>query len=164
MTTNHEIQVGQRVRNRLSGIEGYVSMRTENISGYVWLHVQPGVADSSATEEPKVIAGDECEWEEIEGSVPRLDAPRVPENRFSLGWRVKDTVTGFTGIAVARTEHLNRCWSYDVQSEVIKKEDGSTGSFESFQSPRLEYVNSGLLNKIIPRRTGPKEYTPRKGF
>ena len=49
------IEPGQKVRNRLSGIKGYVAMRTENISGYVWLSVQPGVKDESATEEPQLL-------------------------------------------------------------------------------------------------------------
>lgn len=159
------IEVGQKVRNRLSGIQGYVSMRSENISGYVWLHVQPGVADENATEEPKVISGDECEWEEIEGSVPRLDEPRVPVRRFELGQRVKDQVTGFKGIAIGRTEHLNRCWSYDVQSEILnQKGGGASGAYEVFQSPRLKLVDDGILGKVKKRRTGPKPYEPRKGY
>lgn len=162
--STEKIEPGQKVRNRLSGIKGYVGSRTENISGYVWLHVHPAVKDEDATEEPKAVASDECEWEALEGSVPRLDAPRVAITRFELGQRVKDKVTGFQGIAIARTEHLNRCWSYDVQAEVIKKEDGATGSFESFQSNRLELVNEGILGKVKERRTGPTMHTPVKGY
>lgn len=158
------IEPGQKVRNLISGITGYVAMRTENISGWVWLSVQPPVAEDKASEEPKLISGDECEWEAIEGSVPRMAEPRVPAAHFKLGQRVKDTVTGFQGIATGRTEHLNRCWSYDVQAEMLKKETGATGAFETFQSPRLELVDEGLLPKVEKRRTGPKAHTPQKGY
>lgn len=158
------IEPGQKVRNLISGIEGYVAMRTENISGWVWLYVQPAVSDEKATEEPKLVNGDECEWEAIEGSVPRMDDPRVPVAHFKLGQRVKDKITGFKGIATSRTEHLNRCWSYDVQTEGLKKDDGATGAFETFQSNRLELVDEGLLPKVEKRRTGPKAHTPLKGY
>jgi hypothetical protein len=160
------IEPGQKVRNRISGIEGYVAMRTENLSGWVWLHVQPPVDDAKASEEPKIVSGDECEWEAIEGSVPRLDAPRVPEARFELGQRVKDKITGFKGIATSRTEHLNRCWSYDVQAEKLRKDSKATGAFETFQSNRLELVDDGLFTRIVTRPTGPKgdDSASRKGY
>lgn len=158
------IEPGQKVRNLISGIEGYVAMRTENISGWVWLYVQPAVADDKATEEPKLVTGDECEWEAIEGSVPRMDAPRAPVAFFKLGQRVKDKITGFTGIAAGRTEHLNRCWSYAVQAEKLKKDTGATGAYEDFQSNRLELVNEGVLPKVTTRRSGPKAHEPQKGY
>lgn len=158
------IEPGQKVRNRLSGIKGYVAMRTENISGYVWLSVQPGVKDESATEEPQLVSSDECEWEAIGGSVPRPDEPRVPSVHFELGQRVEDKITRFRGIATGRTEHLNRCWSYDVQAETTKKDGGGTGAYESFQSNRLVLVDDGIAGKIKARRSGPKAYTPLKGY
>lgn len=161
------IEPGQKVRNRLSGITGYVASRTESISGYVWLGVQPRAKDENATEEPKLVTSDECEWEAIEGAVPRLDEPRVPVAHFELGQRVKDKITGFQGIVAARTEHLNRCWSYDVQAEVVKKDDGASGAFESFQSNRLELVDNGIIQtpkEVKQRRTGPTLHTPLKGY
>lgn len=157
------IEPGQKVRNRLSEIEGYVAMRTENISGWVWLSVQPAVTDDKS-KEPETVSGDECEWEAVGGSVPRLADPRVPIARFELGQRVRDKISGFKGIAIARTEHLNRCWSYDVQAETTKKEDGASGAYESFQSNRLELVDQGILGKVERRRTGPKAHAPLKGY
>jgi hypothetical protein len=165
------IEVGQMVKNTLSGITGYVALRSESISGYIWLYVQP-IAKKDATEEPKLVAGDECEWELVAGlSAQRPANPRQPAQRFELGQRVKDKVTGFTGIACDRIEHLNRCWSYDVQSETIdKKDNGKTGALESFQSNRLVLVNDGIYKapqpekRVEPRATGPCEYTPQKGY
>lgn len=160
------IEPGQKVKNRLSGIEGYVAMRTESISGWVWLYVQPIATDLKATEEPKQINGDECEWEAIEGSVPRLHDARVPAVHFELGQRVRDKVSGFQGIATSRTEHLNRCWSYDVQAETTrkKKDGGASGSLEHYQSNRLELVDNGILGRVPRRRTGPGERMPEKGY
>jgi hypothetical protein len=126
-------------------------------------------AKKDSNEEPKIIQSDECEWERITGTVKRLPEPRTPEVRFELGQRVRDIVTGFTGIAVGRMEHLNRCWTYDVQAEQVKKEDGATGAYESFQSNRLELIDQGLLHPktkpVIPRASGPSRHSSSpKGY
>lgn len=44
-------------------------------------------------------------------------------NKFNLGDRVKDVVTGFTGIAVCRTEWMNKCVRYGVAPEKLGKEN-----------------------------------------
>jgi len=42
------------------------------------------------------------------------------EQEIELGDKVKDKVTGFTGIAVAKTEFLNGCVQYSVAAKVGK--------------------------------------------
>ena len=39
---------------------------------------------------------------------------------IQLGDRVKDKITGFTGIAVSRTEYINGCVQYTVAPKVKK--------------------------------------------
>ncbi len=56
--------------------------------------------------------------------------------RIKLGTRVKDCITGFTGIAVARTEWVNGCTRYGVQSETLI--DGKPGDEHWFDERALE--------------------------
>ncbi len=41
--------------------------------------------------------------------------------RIKLGQRVRDKITGFTGVAVSRCEYLNGCIQYSVQPPVDEK-------------------------------------------
>ena len=165
------IEVGTKVKNKLSGITGYVAMKQETLTGYTWLGVQPK-AKANATEEPKVVWGDDCEWEPIllRGKLQTVERPAEPNPRhprFVLGAKLRDKVTGFEGIATTRTEHLNRCWDYAIQATKLKRSrhGGGTGAFESFQAPRLELRGNGMREKVQPVRSGA---TPgamaRKGY
>jgi hypothetical protein len=71
---------------------------------------------------------------------------------ITLGDKVKDKVTGFTGIAVARTEWLNGCVRISVQPEGVTKE-GATFKIEAFDLEQLE-VTKPAKAAIAPKKTG----------
>ena len=52
-----------------------------------------------------------------------------------LGNKVKDNITGFAGVVVARAEYLNGCISIQVQSTKLK--DGLPLEAEWFDEQRL---------------------------
>lgn len=82
----------------------------------------------------------------------------VVTNTVTLGDKVKDTVTGFTGIAVARHTYLTGCSRVSVQPPVDK--DGKCPEEHTFDEPMLEVV---VVEKIPegPRNTGgPDKYMP----
>lgn len=57
-----------------------------------------------------------------------------------LGDKARDTVSGFVGICVARTEWLNGCWRMTLQPQLLDK-DGKPqepGTFDDFQLEVLE--------------------------
>jgi len=58
---------------------------------------------------------------------------------INLGNKVKDNITGFSGVVVARAEYLNGCISIQVQSAKLK--DGVPIEAEWFDEQRLE-INS----------------------
>lgn len=58
-----------------------------------------------------------------------------------LGIHAEDTVTGFTGVVMARTEYLNGCVQFCVQPEGMK-EDGSPMDSQWFDEQRLK-ISSG---------------------
>ena len=61
---------------------------------------------------------------------------------IKLGQKVKDTVTGFVGIATSKIEYLNGCVQYCVKPKVGK--DGKYNSGEWFDDAQLEVVSNGI--------------------
>lgn len=57
---------------------------------------------------------------------------------IKLGEEVKDTITGFRGIAVSRVEWLNGCVRYAIQGKV--NADGKVPKEEWFDETQLEVV------------------------
>lgn len=76
-----------------------------------------------------------------------------------MGDRVRDVVTGFSGIAVAKVEYLNGCVRFGVQSGKLK--NGVPGHFEYFDVQQLEVVKARAVAPVhqaaegAPRRGGP---------
>lgn len=64
---------------------------------------------------------------------------------IKLGDKVKDTVTGFTGVAVARTEWLNGCTRWNIQPPM--KKDGTLPQCESFDEPQLEVLKPSFFSR-----------------
>jgi len=58
-----------------------------------------------------------------------------------LGRKVKDTLTGFTGIAVCRSEWLYGCTRIGVQSQELK--DGKPVDTQHFDEQSVEVVEEG---------------------
>jgi len=83
---------------------------------------------------------------------------------IGLGGRVKDKITGFTGIVIARTEWLNGCTRVGVQSQELK--DGKpieqqwfdetqvivVAEEVEYQPPRERVVTGGPQHDPTPRQ------------
>ena len=63
--------------------------------------------------------------------------------RIKLGQEVKDTITGFKGIAVCRMVWLHGCERIFVQPKVGK--DGKKINSETFDELGLEIIGDGIL-------------------
>lgn len=74
----------------------------------------------------------------------------------TLGMKVKDMVTGFTGIAVSSHFYLNGCTRVTVQPEIDK--DGKLPGTATFDEPQLVTVGT---KKIKGENTtgGPEKYS-----
>ena len=67
------------------------------------------------------------------------DSERRP---FTLGSTVRDSITGFQGVAVCRTEHLYGCIHVGVQKAGTDK-DGGVHKAEFFDEQRLTVITPG---------------------
>lgn len=61
------------------------------------------------------------------------DIKKVP-----LGTKLRDTITGYEGVAIAKTVYMNGCVQFHLKSNIIK--DGKTAMAEPFDSQQLETV------------------------
>ena len=67
----------------------------------------------------------------------------------NLGDKVKDKVSGFTGIATARHEYLNGCVRISVDSDKLGKEGAKIEGYV-FDEPQLDIVKPA---KVVVART-----------
>jgi hypothetical protein len=79
--------------------------------------------------------------------------------QHQLGDRVKDKVTGYEGIIIARSEHLNGCIRYGVQRQELSKE-GKPQEAEWFDEKQL-VVTKAKKVEVETKRTGGPAPTPR---
>jgi hypothetical protein len=68
-----------------------------------------------------------------------MTAKRIPE----LGDQVKDIVTGFSGIVVAKTQWLNGCVRMSVQPRTCK--EGKPPDFQQFDMEQLKVVKRAAV-------------------
>lgn len=83
---------------------------------------------------------------------------------IKLGDKVKDRITGLTGIAIGVTTWLYGCRRLVVQPQELK--DGKPVEFTSFDEPQLELVedkSSHPLTPNMPRKTGGPMPTQTRG-
>ena len=76
-----------------------------------------------------------------------------------LGDSVKDKVTGFRGVAVARYIFLNGCDRYSVQPGV--KKDGTLPEAQTFDEPQLGVIRSRAAKTGNRKTGGPAPYLPK---
>ena len=80
---------------------------------------------------------------------------------ITLGDKVKDSVTGFVGIAVGRTTWLHGCDRIIVQPEGLTK-DGKTFENCSFDEPQLEVIRPKKVKEGNHRTGGPRPEVRQK--
>ena len=68
---------------------------------------------------------------------------------IKLGQKVKDKVTGFTGIAVAKCKFLNGCVQFHISPPVDK--DGNERKDQWIDAAQLEIIDNGILSEPKPK-------------
>lgn len=80
--------------------------------------------------------------------------------KFSQEDKVKDTITGFEGVVIARTDFINGCIRYGIQSIKLDKE-GKPIDVEYFDEQQLVLVKAKPAPKKEKRSGGPGPITPK---
>mgnify|MGYP001612348269 CR=1 FL=1 len=78
--------------------------------------------------------------------------------KFDLGTKVKERITGYTGIIIARSQWIYNCNTYGVKSSELK--DGKPMEAVFFDEPSLDLVEPP---SVTPKRNtgGPTQAIPQ---
>lgn len=80
---------------------------------------------------------------------------------IKLGDKVKDKISGFTGIAVSRIEYINGCIQYGVKPRV--KKNGEMPDIQYIDEKQLSIISKKV--RIKKERTGgPQSDAPKKSI
>lgn len=80
---------------------------------------------------------------------------------IKLGDKVKDTISGFEGVAISRHSYLQGCDRISVQPPVDN--EGKLPDTASFDEPQLTVVVPQIVSKVEEAPNGgPERYMPTK--
>jgi len=153
MTTAAKIpQLGNTVRDTITGYTGIAAQQLELISGTIQFAVQPKIdkkAESGKYPDATNIDVQMLEFVD-DGVAARVTQPTaiIP---FELGNTVKDTVTGFTGIATGKHTFINGCVYFSVTPPMSKedKEKGTQPEAGFFDAGRLARTGKGVAQSYV---------------
>ena len=80
--------------------------------------------------------------------------------KFNLGDQLRDTITGFTGVCVSRSQWLSNCNTYGIKADGsisprTLDEKGMPKDTQHFDEPMLEIVTPSVM-KASRETGGPK--------
>lgn len=96
------------------------------------------------------------EFKREESNIFTIHMGTITMKNINLGDEVKDSVTGFIGVAVARTLWINGCTRWTVQPKGTNK-DGKTFDSESFDQQQLVLVKASKVKEGSHKTGGPRE-------
>jgi hypothetical protein len=87
---------------------------------------------------------------------------------FNMGDKVRDVVTGFTGIVVTRIDYMTGCNHYGVESQA--KDGSGKPEYENCDEQRLKLVKPGAVALVrkyeavpeAPARVSPGRSVPKR--
>ena len=79
--------------------------------------------------------------------------------KFALGVQLRDTVTGFSGCAIGRADHLSGCNTYGLQPKV--KDDGEWTIAQWFDEMRLVAVSEKAVRLDEREKKTGADSTPK---
>jgi hypothetical protein len=84
--------------------------------------------------------------------VTQQQVDHMHEFKFDLGDEVRDTITNYCGVIVARTQWLTNCNTYMVKSRELK--DGQPRDAITFDEPSVELVKPLAVRGVEGVKTG----------
>lgn len=127
------INLGSKVRDVVSGFTGRAHARTEFMYGCARIHIEP-MAVMKDGNLGEIEAFDEQRVEELEPAKPFI----YPSTNIKLGSRIRDTVTGFAGIAHSRRVNVYGDSEFGVEPTEVR--DGKLLTAYFVREQRLELI------------------------
>lgn len=88
---------------------------------------------------------------------------QTAKQEIKLGQKVRDTVTGFVGVATSKVEYMNGCVQFCVKPSV--DEDGKMQDGHYIDIDQLEVVDETTKRMVKEKPTGgPQADTPKDRY
>ena len=161
-----EIILGCKAKDKISGIEGIATIKSTHLNGCTRYFIQPPVKKKNDTEVPEGFWIDEEEiiYIDVGHSKTKGVLTSVKRLNITLGEKIKDLVTGISGIATSKTEFMNGCVQYAMKLKA-KKGDTKLPKTLWFDEEQLSIVGKGIIEKKKVSNTGgAKEEVSSKGM
>lgn len=152
-----EIQLGDKVRDKITGFEGIVVSHTVFVAGCERVGVQ-----SQELHEGKPVSVQMFDVPNL--TILEKNAFKVPEindGTVQLGDRVRDTVTNFKGIATSITSEITGESRVGITPEA--KSDGKPAEGYLFSGTHVEKVEE-KHEAPSGKRTGGDQQLPKRAF
>jgi hypothetical protein len=146
------------VEDVTSGFRGFVVARLEYMNNCIRYALQPPLEKGKELGEPITVDGGHLKIIKP----PKGGQAKVVEtpNAFKLGVKLKDRLSGLTGIAVVRLKHRHSGDRYGLQPP-INKEKGKIPDLRTFEEEDLEQIDPPPVKKaesIAKKPNGPHSH------
>lgn len=152
--TAMKIQLGMKVKDKVTGFIGVVENRATYLHGCDRLCIQPPVKEDGTIPKSEMI--DEPQLEILMGGVQIIKPLTSVPVKVILGIEVVDPVSGIKGIATGRAVYLNGC----ARILISPKHEGKPVKdycLHWVDEPQVEIVQSGLFSKPRSAEQGNKK-------
>lgn len=143
-----KVVLGCTARDAVTGYQGIVIHKIEQLNGNVQFALQPKVNKDG--EHPTGMSIDQHLLEFVDEGVMSRVTPVSNPSDIQLGNKVKDILSGFEGYATQKSTYLNGCEIFVVQPEIKKKDDIAKGVPDQhyIEAIRLKKIGDGYAKKI----------------
>jgi hypothetical protein len=146
------VRLGDRVKDAISGFKGIVTGRYEYLYGCVRCAVRPEELSKEGTPAESQTF-DEGQLEVVKRAAvtasPRSRAP------FALGDKVKDDVSGFTGVVTGWFEHIHGLPTCSVQPQELR--EGKPVQAQTYDVGQLRSVKPAVVEPVQKQTGGPRD-------
>lgn len=128
------IKLGSEVIDAATGLTGTLTHLQIEMNGNRWYHFQPRGLNP---ENGQPVTGQWIVPNRINRPGPEKAEDSVDLPLAVLGTHVEDAASGFNGMAVALTLHINGCVHFDVQPKGVQEKSGAVIKPCNFDLRRL---------------------------
>lgn len=135
------------VRDNITGFKGFVIFRVEHMNGCIRYGIQPEISKEEKREGklPDLVILDGPDLTIVAPPRDGMTETKETPNTFNLGVKVRDRLTGLTGIVIARIKRRYSGDRYGIQQTMNAK--GKIPESVQFDEEDLEQIDPPVQKK-----------------
>jgi len=146
MELNEDIQLGYKVRDRISGFEGIVTDIALHISGCTRFGVYP--IDNSDRGSQEWFYGTQLKVQNANTDLTPDAADSITESQFTVGEKVRDEITKIEGYVTTITFDIYNCPQIGIKPTSSDRKESADKVWAD--EPHVESIDDGMIEKFEP--------------